>query len=1802
MSITFNVDEEKKDEKNNLEFSETSKLFNKEKKDIYFDDYFVSPEQDKIYVDSKNIDRTNEVSFDSYLKEDEEPTKLRRFNYGRKQEQTVLGNLYQMGKAAITQDVSGGETWSKALQRVEKQRQVEIFKEYDDMQGREEDGYVLTGRLHDAILDPAYLLIPWSRIAQANRLASVGLSAAVGGVDAMARDYVLYGHVDKTNVAISASLAGVGGAVGDAVAQFFKPTRKLNSIGEDTGEGFSTYGLDRQQLLDLGDELIMENTPTVQRIVRSENKVTDLSIKRKALIREKEELLKDFKSIKPDDPDNKKFGEQLDFFGFDNKKQFPNIKAIENVNKQLKNVNKELNDLRFNQMKDRGIIGIASFLQASTKGFLKNETWDIKGKALSKALLHETVRPLAYGMSGGVMGLYLADDSNYNNDDEKMKRFALFAAGAGFLHKRILNYNGKNLSPTIKTKILNLITDEVKQEYSFSFRGFMAKHLASSQSAKLAAGSPPLQKFGLKTVRTLGTKLSSDEVIYESIDEMRDVISNRFKYRLTRIFSEIDKETRFTVGRLLQNKNMKPNSKYTFLKEGDLENEKARLAYQRYIVLENEFKDYIKDTGLIYRQDNSYGLTQLFAEGSLDDKQLLEMLSKAFKIQYRNNKDKYEDIKDINKWANKQAQSYLDGADPLRRESIITEKSLLDLSNSISSPIISRQNNSKSSTLIQSSRFLDNERILFDQEARAFAKDIFVQDPFYTTTVLYDSVIPIAEFSKVFGPNGERLKFVRDEIKKHYQELLPKGQILRKGNTAYNTYKDELKEVANTINSYFKVYGDNFNGHESIRSIIYALQTMTSVKGLSKVAIPNLGDIMQTIQNSGYRSSWESALRQLKENSLTKGINMVKPSSNLSAIDRYDRPHVLRFWKNAKYGKKGTMESILQDTTQNINSKNTFQQNLHLFQQSFFELNQLGRVTRLARDFAYDAGAFQGYNLSRKLVQTGKLSRSETRELSYLGIEKEIAKIIGQYKNMDDAWNNNTVNKFIEKAGQRSADRDAMLPQVGNRLLFSQTNNPFVKAAGTFLSWAQAKASQTNALLTRIEDGDVKLALRVASLLPVYFGVRQLALAASSSRAYKERESVEMYYTDEGFIDIFEAEDFKSFTKEMGDSIRFSGQLVPWWMDKIITEYGRPNMRQGELSGIIPVASTVKDLALTVPYLGYSIPGAALDLLGVDLFGIHLSDKFWQQFTETMEFIPYVKDVTRANKGDSLLGIPTDMFVDDTIDASLYEQAKNKDLERRRSQFKGGLQVANAVDNPKDRINPYTGQPYAVTAGVSLLDILERRNLLNTTPRMPFGVGSLVSSLLKPKQNDFLVGQIDKAVSKFDDMLKEKNWSVGDVKANTKFKLKTDEVVEEGQLIDARRNLNSRSKDKTSKVMEHPIEAARPKINTIHKSGGKNRFGQGKAATYDTAVVTQGNNELGVDQVLRHEIATEAISKTPMAAVRGKYTSKILTPEDLKANDLKEILKRASTVFGFNPKMFNTFVDFESGLAIKSFNGIAVTLDTQVFAILKNPTKFKDVVIDDKMVRLYDDIEYYTPETIPKYQDAFNSLSKTQQQTHTKTLQNAKVALDDAGLFRTGKTVPTDILNKFKDSLFKEGDLKTPFKKVTPENYNSLFGGFQTDATLLAYPKYAALKGKKINIVDMTPDEYIKESAKLFNISPKILEKNRIENTAGFGGQELIDKLKNSMKQIMEGKKLKLGNDEYDSFAPVALYANKQQEGLHRAIAAKQLGIKKIPVIVEKNIKRVDQGAGYNYFKEADRVEYNKGNLVNRLQQRNMYG
>ena len=74
----------------------------------------------------------------------------------------------------------------------------------------------------------------------------------------------------------------------------------------------------------------------------------------------------------------------------------------------------------------------------------------------------------------------------------------------------------------------------------------------------------------------------------------------------------------------------------------------------------------------------------------------------------------------------------------------------------------------------------------------------------------------------------------------------------------------------------------------------------------------------------------------------------------------------------------------------------------------------------------------------------------------------------------------------------------------GNRRLFSQSRNPFVKFAGSFLSWAQAKATQTNSLVRRMEDGDAKLALMMVSSLPIYGAVRSLQISMNSSEEFRE--------------------------------------------------------------------------------------------------------------------------------------------------------------------------------------------------------------------------------------------------------------------------------------------------------------------------------------------------------------------------------------------------------------------------------------------------------------------------------------------------------------------------------------------------------------------------------------------------------------------------------------------------------------------------------------------------------------------------
>ena len=79
-----------------------------------------------------------------------------------------------------------------------------------------------------------------------------------------------------------------------------------------------------------------------------------------------------------------------------------------------------------------------------------------------------------------------------------------------------------------------------------------------------------------------------------------------------------------------------------------------------------------------------------------------------------------------------------------------------------------------------------------------------------------------------------------------------------------------------------------------------------------------------------------------------------------------------------------------------------------------------------------------------------------------------------RYSKFDSAIKNKVSKESLNEAGIIGSNRDALIPQFDNRLLFTQSQVPWIRILGQFLSWAQAKSAQTNKILMRIENGDVR--------------------------------------------------------------------------------------------------------------------------------------------------------------------------------------------------------------------------------------------------------------------------------------------------------------------------------------------------------------------------------------------------------------------------------------------------------------------------------------------------------------------------------------------------------------------------------------------------------------------------------------------------------------------------------------------------------------------------------------------------------
>ena len=185
-----------------------------------------------------------------------------------------------------------------------------------------------------------------------------------------------------------------------------------------------------------------------------------------------------------------------------------------------------------------------------------------------------------------------------------------------------------------------------------------------------------------------------------------------------------------------------------------------------------------------------------------------------------------------------------------------------------------------------------------------------------------------------------------------------------------------------------------------------------------------------------------------------------------------------------------------------------------------------------------------------------------------------------------------------------------------------------------------------------------------------------------------------------------------------------------------------------------------------------------------------------------------------------------------------------------------------------------------------------------------------------------------------------------------------EEMVEipEGTIVDVRKNLNSNFNDPELENFKAQTIHSVPTLKTGKVSQSESSTGTGTAITYDAAATVKSNGvpvELRVNQTAREAIASKQKPKFPMAAVRGKYTDIEIVDPDL--------------TLGFNPMRQNVFVD-NQGYGVKGVkNGKATIVNNDVLIKLDNPENFRMVTAPDGTeIKLYDDIEYYTTETLPE--------------------------------------------------------------------------------------------------------------------------------------------------------------------------------------------------------------------------------------------
>jgi GH24 family phage-related lysozyme (muramidase) len=1058
--------------------------------------------------DSEEVDITEEdtpILFKGDTKEDEVST-LDKLEYGWDKNQWVAANLLYRIPRNYVESLFSEKTFEDVAIENEAERLADFEEEhYKMLDGQHDGAYTMIGEAASFLTDPYYLAgYYYGRGLLSTPLTSMSLNAAlIGGataIDSLAKTGNINWDATGKSAAIGAGIGlvfPVGGMVINKLAPNLlkgKTEQVKNFIDDKIAQknGITTPELAKIQeiatkssvkkITNQLDELVTSKSWTTQ----SKNMAALVNTARDNFLKVRTQLSKEAKDINKARKEILKPIKGLTAKAVDSKTYFREV--IKPVQERAKAEGKKILDIRLKikeakeawlkentRLIERSKVRLDKYykLEGERTAAILAELKASEGLGVKflRAVLVNLTRPLVGGVTGaganigaGMMGYDVEDD---------ILTWSFAGAALGFAQKYIQN------SIKIPLGQKELFNKQI-ENHAVRFTFQKLRELTSATTAtKLNSFGGTTQKIGRLLFRQVDDPLAEKSAIAQA-----ESMDNYFLRKANNLIKGSNQEQQIQAVSIIRGNT-----------------ELAKIASKDVLKLADDIKSFLDEFKVLYNKagffspkelDNYFPRVLNWERINSDRASAEKVFTKIFKDNYKLTTDKARDA----------ARNYLTKSEGPGHTSVInthvwdkivrgspkpkggprTKDPLTGEYDLIHTPISDHIFKHRS----LQGKFDDVEKIL---EREGFLiNDLSLILP----KIIQDSTKSIA-FARVFGKGGQLLKPLLEQIRTKYDNLILRNNKLGINSTRNDAAAHEAGLVLDSIDAYFGRYQLGISQGKNFSTSIGLLTMMSNLGMLGRVTISSLGDIIQPFQNS---ISWTAALKGLGRTNLfkanwEKGLarnlgydmhNEMSRSLTRTAAGLEKELALSQSWM----GKWGVQWGDLKRTS--------------FYNTLAFKGLGLEWLTGYARRFAYNTGAADGFNLSRqyyKIVNgpqgiNSRAAKILQRDLEKYGIRSNQALTIGKYNTFNKAIKNETAKKFLNQAGITGSNRDALIPQVSNRLLFTQSKEPWIRALGQFLSWAQAKSGQTNRILRRIENGDVRTLIKTLAAIPIYGGIQQL--------------------------------------------------------------------------------------------------------------------------------------------------------------------------------------------------------------------------------------------------------------------------------------------------------------------------------------------------------------------------------------------------------------------------------------------------------------------------------------------------------------------------------------------------------------------------------------------------------------------------------------------------------------------------------------------------------------------------------------